>query len=82
MDLNNRPEMEDEIEDEDEDMEYAEVEVVVSCNRFRQKLECKRAGVCAVFKFNEGKFDICDDLVIEDMMDAENGDLAFMGEDN
>ena len=63
-----RPDPMDEPPDEeDEEIELIEApDLVLHCQRMKDGQKCERNGQCIRLLFNEGRYDICEELIIED----------------
>ena len=73
------PEEEDE---DDDDLILVEEDMVLRCERLESGEDCQYFGNCIQFKFNEGTFNVCNSLIIEDIDEEDNGAVMFDGEDN
>jgi hypothetical protein len=68
-------------EDDEDEEEFIDADFIIHCERMANGQDCERSGVCARYLFQEGRFDICEALGVEDPLD-ETDVILFEGEDN
>ena len=67
-------------DEEDEEDELIEApDLVLHCQRMKDGRRCDRNGQCVRLRFNEGMYDICEDLIIEDDDDTDEDFPLDMG---
>ena len=67
-------------EDEDEFEVIKEPDLIYYCQRMKDGETCDRNGQCIRFLFNEGRFDDCDALIMEDADEGEEDFALDMGD--